>query len=168
MGGTNVSANLPFALKPDEEVLEEGLGVNRALWLTTHRLVQSQPKGPLTREQMQVEIPLDRIDELSIGFMRRMKLLVAGAVLIIAGVFGSPVLPPLLAVPMWAAGAAATVLYVVTGKRGLLVRGSRQEIAIRTRGLSADEIRAFVFSLEDARRDLMGLAPEASGEEDSA
>ena len=57
-------------LEEGEEILIQGFGRNQHLWLSNYRLMQFNPKSLLTRTANLAQIPLESINEISIGFVR--------------------------------------------------------------------------------------------------
>ena len=111
------------------------------------------------------ELPLEEINDMSIGFIRRMSLLAIGTVLVLLGVGIRSVLPSEFADAAWMAGIVVTIYFVLSGKRGIVVKTRTRQLKIHTGGVKADDVREFVFTLEDARNRLMGIEgdPEDAG-----
>ena len=150
-------------------MIRQGVGRDRGVWLTSHRLVQRRRSGWRGERTETFEIPLDRMRNMSIGFLRNTRLLIVGALLVLLGFATRNVFPGAAADIIWVIGIGTTIVYVVTGRRGLIVHGESDEIKVSLRGMSSDEVREFVFALEEARAELMGVEledAEASDEDE--
>ncbi len=150
----------------DEEVLLNGLGRRTDIVLTSHRLIQRQGGGVFRRPHRLEEFPLDEIMDMSIGFIRRMSLLAIGTILVLSGVVTRSFLPSEVGDAAWMIGIVTTIYFVVSGRRGIVVKTRYRGMKIHTGGVKADDVREFVFTLEDARNRLMGIVdgdPEDAG-----
>ena len=155
-------------LERGERVIQERLMGDGGVWLTNLRLIQRRRKSEYWgREMVTVAIPLDEIAGISIGFLRRFRLLIIGTVLSFFGLFTGNVIPAGLATTLWLAGLFLVIVYVITGRRGLVIKSPLEEIKFPIRGMSADDVRAFVFALEEARGALTGESAEDEVEDDS-
>ncbi len=152
-------------MESDEELLLDGLGRRRDVWLTSHRLLQQQGGGIFGGQRRVAELPLEEINDMSIGFIRNMTLLGIGTALVLFGAFSRAVLPGEIADVSWMAGIVTTIYFVLSGRRGIVVKSPTQQLKIKTGGVKANEVREFVFTLEGARNSLMGIEgdPEDAG-----
>jgi hypothetical protein len=148
-------------LEEGEEILIQGFGKNEHLWLSNYRLMQWNPKSLLRRTAKLGQIPLESINEISIGFVRHTELLFLGVITVLLGAMARIVLPDSLADAFWMIGIIATIAYVVTGRRVVVVKSPTEQLKIRTANVKADEVRKFIFTLEEARNSLMGIEGDA-------
>jgi|TARA_B100000315_G_C14282170_1_gene453516 hypothetical protein len=148
-------------LEEGEEILIQGFGKNEHLWLSNYRVMQWSPKSLLGRTAKLGQIPLESINEISIGFVRHTELLVLGVVTVLLAAMARVVLPNSLADVLWLIGIVATISYVVSGRRVVVVKSPTEQLKIRTSKVKADEVRNFIFTLEDARNSLMGIEGDA-------
>ena len=152
----------------DERMIQERKLGNGGVWLTNLRLIQRRRRSQYWgREMVTVEIPLEEIAGISIGFLRRFRLLVIGTVMSFSGLFLGSAVPGGLATALWLGGLLLVIAYVLTGRRGLVIKGGLVEIKFPIRGMSADDVRGFVFALEEARAELMGESAEDEVDDDS-
>ena len=149
----------------DEELLLDGLGRRNDVWVTSHRLIQQQGGGILGGQLRIAELPLEEITEMSIGFIRNMSLLVLGTALVLFGVVSRAALPSEIGDVSWMAGIIVTIYFVLSGRRGIVVKSQMQQLKIKTGGVKANDVREFVFTLESARNSLMEIEgdPEDAG-----
>lgn len=145
----------------DEELLLDGLGRRRDVWLTSHRLIQLQGGGIFGGQRRIAELPLDEIYDMSIGFIRNMTLLGIGTALVLFGVVSRAFLPGEVGDVSWMAGIITTIYFVLSGRRGIVVKTKMQQLKIHTGGVKSDDVREFVFTLEDARNSLLGIEGDA-------
>ncbi len=152
-------------METDEELLLDGLGRRDDVWLTSHRLIQQQGGGIFGGRRRIAELPLEEINDMSIGFIRNMLLLGLGTALVLFGVVSRTVLPSEVGDVSWMAGIVTTIYFVLSGRRGIVVKTREGQLKIRTGGVKADDVREFVFTLESARNSLMGIEgdPEDAG-----
>ena len=148
-------------LEEGEEILIQGFGKNDHLWLSNYRVMQWNPKSLLKRTAKLGQIPLESINEISIGFVRHTELLILGTVTVLIGAMARIVLPDALADAFWLIGIISTIAYVVSGRRVIVVKSPATQLKIRTSKVNADEVRKFIFILEDARNSLMGIEGDA-------
>ena len=148
-------------LEEGEEILIQGFGKNDHLWLSNYRVMQWSPKSLLKRTAKLGQIPLESINEISIGFVRHTELLILGTVTVLIGAMARIVLPDALADVFWLIGIISTIAYVVSGRRVIVVKSPTTQLKIRTSKVNADEVRKFIFILEDARNSLMGIEGDA-------
>lgn len=155
---------MPPPLSRGEKFIRQGVGRNPAVWLTTHRLIQRRQAKWWASELETVSIALDQISGMSIGYLRRMRLLVVGVVFTTLGLFTQGL--GALGTILWAIGMFSTGAFILTGRRGLVIKSNSQQIKFTIRGMSRDDVQAFVFALEEARAKLMGVEveDEAPGE----
>lgn len=144
-------------LEEGEEILIQGLGKNDHLWLSNYRVMQWSPKSLLKRTAKLGQIPLESINEISIGFVRHTELLILGTVTVLIGAMARIVLPDFLADAFWLIGIISTIAYVISGRRVVVVKSPTAQLKIRTSKVKADEVRNFIFTLESARNSLMGI-----------
>ena len=142
-------------------MLLNGLGRRRDIWLTSHRLLQQQGGGIFGGQRHIAELPLDEIYDMSIGFIRNMTLLGIGTALVLFGVVSRAFLPGEVGDVSWMAGILTTIYFVLSGRRGIVVKTPSQQLKIQTGGVKADDVREFVFTLEDARNSLLGIDGDA-------
>lgn len=131
------------------------------MWLTSHRLIQRQGGGILGGRLRIAELPLEEINDMSIGFIRNMTLLGIGTALVLFGVVSRAFLPGEVSDVSWMAGIIITIYFVLSGRRGIVVKTPMQQLKIQTGGVKADDVREFVFTLEDARNSRMGIEGDA-------
>jgi hypothetical protein len=148
-------------LEEGEEILIQGFGKNDHLWLSNYRVMQWSAKSLLKRTAELGQIPLESINEISIGFVRHTELLILGTVTVLIGAMARIVLPDALADAFWLIGIISTIAYVVSGRRVVVVKSPTTQLKIRTSKVNADEVRKFIFTLEDARNSLMGIEGDA-------
>ena len=148
-------------LEEGEEILIQGFGRNQHLWLSNYRLMQFNPKSLLTRTANLAQIPLESINEISIGFVRHTELLILGTITVLLGAMARIILPDNVADVLWLIGIVSTIAYVVSGRRVVVVKSPTAQLKIRTTKVKSDEVRNFVFKLEDARNSLMGIDGDA-------
>ena len=148
-------------LEEGEEILIQGFGTNDHLWLSNYSVMPWSPKSLLKRTAKLGQIPLESINEISIGFVRHTELLILGTVTVLIGAMARIVLPDALADAFWLIGIISTIAYVVSGRRVIVVKSPTTQLKIRTSKVNADEVRKFIFILEDARNSLMGIEGDA-------
>jgi hypothetical protein len=148
-------------LEEGEEILIQGFGKNQHLWLSNYRVMQWSPKSLLRRTAKLGQVPLESINEISIGFVRHTELLVLGVITVLLGAMARIVLPDNLADVLWLIGIISTIAYVVSGRRVVVVKSPTTQLKIRTSKVKADEVRNFIFTLEDARNSLTGIEGDA-------
>jgi hypothetical protein len=148
-------------LEKDEELIQVGWGSSSSFWLTSTRLIQDRRTGWLGREEQTFVLPLDQITSMSVGYIRRTRLLVFGATFVLLGIVARYAINPNIADVLWLIGVASTIAYVVTGGRGIIVNGHSVQIKFATRGGTADRVRSFVSALELARLSALGIDPDS-------
>ena len=153
-------------LEEGEELIQAGWGSSSSFWLTSTRLIQDRGTGWFGREKETVVLPLDQITSMSVGYIRRTRLLVIGAAFVLLGIVARYAIDPNIADALWLIGVASTIAYVVTGGRGIVVHGHSVQIKFATRGGTADRVRCFVGALELARLTALGIDPDSENLKD--
>jgi len=148
-------------LEEGEEILIHGFGKNKHLWLSNYRILQWNPASLFSRTANLVQIPLESINEISIGFVRHTELLILGTITVLLGALLRIPLPDNIADAFWLIGIVSTIAYVVTGRRVVVVKSQTTQLKIRTSKVKAEQVRNLVFTLETARNTLMGIEGDA-------
>ena len=145
-----------LGLRPSEEViLERRLGAG-GVWITNLRVIQRRRgSNYFNREIKTTGINLEDIIGISIGFIRTTRLLVIGTVISFIGLIGGNAVPSTFATSLWLAGLVLVGVYVISGRRGLLIKGDSGVIKLPLRGMDIAEVDRFVSAIEIARNSRM-------------
>ena len=157
-----------LGLRPSEEVIfERRLGTG-GIWITNLRVIQRRRgSNYLNREIKTTGINLEDIIGISIGFIRTTRLLVIGTVVSFIGLIGGNVNPGTFATSLWLAGLVLVGAYVISGRRGLLIKSDSRVIKFPIRGMDIVEVEGFVSALEVARNSRMDSTMKIQDDSDN-